>query len=148
MEFSRQDYGRGLPFPIPGDLPNPRSNPHLLYLLHWQVDSLPLCYLIYKLKYSDFRTWRDRQSPGYLGNSGTYLRIPPKRKFLRRVICVCVYSCFLPWRKELSVTWIDIIRFWRPLWLPGWEIIKRTKPKAKGPFASGFCRTQLEMLVI
>ena len=23
MEFSRQEYWRGLPFPIPGDLPNP-----------------------------------------------------------------------------------------------------------------------------
>ena len=23
MEFSRQEYGNGLPFPSPGDLPNP-----------------------------------------------------------------------------------------------------------------------------
>ena len=43
MEFSRQEYWSGLPFPAPGDLPD--LNPHLLYLLfllHWQVDSLPL----------------------------------------------------------------------------------------------------------
>ena len=31
MEFSRQEYWSGLPFPLPGDL--------LLGLLHWQVDS-------------------------------------------------------------------------------------------------------------
>ena len=35
MGFPRQEYWSGLPFPSPGDLPNP-------HLLHWQVDSLPL----------------------------------------------------------------------------------------------------------
>ena len=39
MEFSRQEYWSGLPFPSPGDLSRPRS----LHLLHWQVDSLSLC---------------------------------------------------------------------------------------------------------
>ena len=29
--FSRQEYWNGLPFPSPGDLPNPGSNPGLLY---------------------------------------------------------------------------------------------------------------------
>ena len=41
VEFSRQEYWSGLPFPPPGDLPNPGSNMRLLRLLHWQVDSLP-----------------------------------------------------------------------------------------------------------
>ena len=27
MGFSRQEYWRGLPFPSPGDLPNPRMEP-------------------------------------------------------------------------------------------------------------------------
>ena len=27
MEFSRQEYWSGLPFPYPGDLPNPGINP-------------------------------------------------------------------------------------------------------------------------
>jgi len=40
MVFSRQEYWSGLPFPPPGDLPDPC----LLCLLHWQVDSLPLCH--------------------------------------------------------------------------------------------------------
>ena len=44
MGFSRQGYCSGLPFPPPGDLPNPRiesMSPVPLYLLHWQAGSLP-----------------------------------------------------------------------------------------------------------
>ena len=40
MGFSRQEYWSGIPFPSPGDLPNPGiENPRLL---HWQADSSPL----------------------------------------------------------------------------------------------------------
>ena len=39
MGFPRQEYWGGLPFPSPGDLPNPRSNSHFLHyrlvLYHW-----------------------------------------------------------------------------------------------------------------
>ena len=42
MEFLKQEYCSGLPFPSPGDLPNPGIEPGLLCLLHWQTDSLPL----------------------------------------------------------------------------------------------------------
>ena len=46
MEFFRWEHWSGLPFPIPGDLPDPGiENPHLLCLLHWQVDSFPLSHL-------------------------------------------------------------------------------------------------------
>ena len=38
MEFSRPEYWSGLPFPSPGDLPNPGTEPRSLT---WQVDSLP-----------------------------------------------------------------------------------------------------------
>ena len=38
MEFSRQEYLSGLPFPSPEDLPNSGSNLKLLCLLHWQAD--------------------------------------------------------------------------------------------------------------
>ena len=38
MGFSRQDYWRGLPFPSPGDLPNPGIEPKSPVL---QADSLP-----------------------------------------------------------------------------------------------------------
>ena len=50
MGFSRQEYWSGLSFPPPGDLPDPaRSNPHLLQLLRWQADSLPLGHLGLKI---------------------------------------------------------------------------------------------------
>ena len=39
MGFSRQEYQNGLPFPPPGDLPNPGMEPGSLAL---QADSLPL----------------------------------------------------------------------------------------------------------
>ena len=42
MEFSRQEYWSRLPFPTSGYLPNPEPNLRLLYLQHWQADSLPL----------------------------------------------------------------------------------------------------------
>ena len=35
MEFSRQEYWSGQPFPSPGDLPDPGIKPGSL---HWQVD--------------------------------------------------------------------------------------------------------------
>ena len=41
MGFSRQEYWSGLPYPSPGHLLNPGSDPCLLHLLHWQVGSLP-----------------------------------------------------------------------------------------------------------
>ena len=39
MEFSRQKYWSGLPFPTPQDLPDQWSS---LRLLHWKADSLPV----------------------------------------------------------------------------------------------------------
>ena len=42
MEFSRQEYWKGLPFANPGDLPDPGLELRLLRLLRWQADSSPL----------------------------------------------------------------------------------------------------------
>ena len=36
MGFSRQESWSGLPFPPPGDLPDPGIEPYLSCLLHWQ----------------------------------------------------------------------------------------------------------------
>ena len=45
QEFARQEYWSVLPFPPPGDLPDPGIESCLLRFLHWQADSLPLCHL-------------------------------------------------------------------------------------------------------
>ena len=45
MGFFRQEYWSGLPFPSPGDLPDPRIKPRSPAL---QADSLPLYWLSYK----------------------------------------------------------------------------------------------------
>ena len=42
MGFIRQEYWSGLPFPTPRHLSDPGIKPCLLFLLHWQVNSLPL----------------------------------------------------------------------------------------------------------
>ena len=42
MRFSRQQYWSGLPFPSPGEIPDPEMEPASLMSLHWQVGSLPL----------------------------------------------------------------------------------------------------------
>ena len=42
MGFSRQESWSGLPFPPPGDLPKPETEPVSPALLHQQVASLPL----------------------------------------------------------------------------------------------------------
>ena len=41
MGFPRQEYWSGLPFPSPGDLPDPGIEPRYPV---WQVDALPLSY--------------------------------------------------------------------------------------------------------
>ena len=45
MEFSRQKYWGGLPFPTPEDLLHPGIEPTSPFLLLWQVDYLPLSHL-------------------------------------------------------------------------------------------------------
>ena len=42
MGSSRRECWSGLPFPPPGIFPTQEVNSHLLQLLHWQANSLPL----------------------------------------------------------------------------------------------------------
>ena len=42
VEFPRQEYWSGFPFPSPGDCLNPGTEPRVSCFLHWQADSLPL----------------------------------------------------------------------------------------------------------
>ena len=45
MEFSRQEYLSGLPFPTPGNLPDPRIEPMSPMSPVLPKDSSPLCHL-------------------------------------------------------------------------------------------------------
>jgi len=50
-EFSRQQYWSGLPFPLPGDLPDPRIKPHVCclgrqILYHWVAWEAPIVGLL------------------------------------------------------------------------------------------------------
>ena len=45
MEFSRQEYWSRLPFPTPGNFPDPGIETASLHLFHQQASSLPLCHL-------------------------------------------------------------------------------------------------------
>jgi len=60
MVFSRQEYQNGLPFPSPGDVPDPRIKPMSLISPHWQGDSLLLSHqgshdtVIVDTRYSTF----------------------------------------------------------------------------------------------
>ena len=51
MEFSRQEYWSGMPFPSLGDLPNPEIELMSLCLPYWQADSLSLAPLGKPKKY-------------------------------------------------------------------------------------------------
>ena len=46
-EFSRKEYWSGMPFPTPGDLPDPEIEPTFLAIsgIGRQIDSLPLGHL-------------------------------------------------------------------------------------------------------
>ena len=66
MEFSRQKYWSGLPFPSPGDLPSPKIEPPSLVSPTLAVDSLPL---------------------GHLGGPSSSTKV--------RILCSAVLACML-----------------------------------------------------
>ena len=59
MEFSRQEYWSGLPFPSPGDLPNPGNKPRSPAL---QADTLPSELPGKPIHYAYFTTIKPRQN--------------------------------------------------------------------------------------
>ena len=54
--FSKQEYWSGLPF-SPPEVSNQGSNPCLLHLLYWQVDSLPLSHLGFYVGNNTLANW-------------------------------------------------------------------------------------------
>ena len=67
-EFSRQEHWSELPFPTPGDLPNPAIQPSPPG--HCQADSLPLCHLENTLKSIKIskRNFSERRQPSPLSS--------------------------------------------------------------------------------
>ena len=68
MEFSRQEYWNGLPFPSPGDLLNPRIKPGSLalqadFFYHLSHQRSPAKFPIYLLK----TNWREDGQDGGVG---------------------------------------------------------------------------------
>ena len=71
MGFSRQEYWIELPFPPPGDLPNPGIQPGLLSLLHWEASSLPLAppgKLLAAPEVPDTEKWEGSKKPRSVGS--------------------------------------------------------------------------------
>ena len=73
--FPMQEYWSGLPFPSPGDLPDPRIKPESLNLLHWQVGSSPLVslgkpkvviFVVQSLSHAQLCNPMDCSTPGFL----------------------------------------------------------------------------------
>ena len=81
MEFSRQEYWSGFHFLLQGIFPTQGSNLYLLYVLHWQADSLPLHhqpsvkFLIWCAKITHYmgKLWEEGKKTSYfiLDNSST-----------------------------------------------------------------------------
>ena len=71
--FPKQEYWNGLPFPSPGDLPNPGIKPASPT---WQMDSLPLSHQ--PISSDDLRSWSLTSST---------LRWEPSPFFLAKTVC-------------------------------------------------------------
>ena len=65
MGLSWPEYWSGLPFLPLGDLPDPGINPHLLQLLHWQVDCLPPSHLGSPFLCGILGKWREEELSGH-----------------------------------------------------------------------------------
>ena len=69
MEFSRQEYWRGCHFLLQGIFLTQGSDPRLLWILHWQVDSLPAEQLgnpIYYVLYTILSIYTNKHSILYV----------------------------------------------------------------------------------
>ena len=85
MEFSGRNTGVGCRFLLRGIFPTQGSKTHLLCLLHWQADSLPLLPLgspIYKILINRRRQWHP-----------TPILLPRKSDWQRSLVGCSPWSC-------------------------------------------------------
>ena len=88
MEFSKQGYWSGLPFPPSGDLPNPGTEPTFLVAPALQTDYLPLNHLVHQAPLSIEFSWPEYRnglplpSPRDLQTQGLNPSLPQCRQIL------------------------------------------------------------------
>ena len=106
MEFSRQEYWSGLPFPSPGNLSNPGIEPNSTDSPTLQADSLPLSHQV----------WSKCKVNARLSNKFSLSFI----NSFKKPCCTPTY-CRL-WKDWLSL--LESLQFSRgfPLWLSWWRI--------------------------
>ena len=118
--FSRQEYWSGLPFPSPGDLPNPVTEPRFPAL---QVDSLlsgPLGKEAHSVAYEDTRlggfSAAEAGAEQNLCSSLTYTLLTPAKSLL---ITMTYFPPKQQPRQLNSLPRNDCVgAFWRPRWPP------------------------------
>ena len=98
MEFSRQEYWSGLPFPAVGDLPDPGIEPTSP---PWQADSLPLSHLGSPYEYIHIYKGPYSQSYGFSSSHVWMWELTIKKAEHRRIDVFELWC----WRRLLRVLW-------------------------------------------
>ena len=94
MDFSRQEYWCGLPFPTPGIFLNHEWNLWLFCLLHWQAGSLPLSHLGSPLLFLLVNIWTTFSlERDFLSNKS--FPNPTRRSWIILIITASVLTFFL-----------------------------------------------------
>ena len=101
MEFSRQEYWSGLPFPTPGDLPDPGLEPASPASLAWQANSLPPSHLL-QCTLNRFQQNICTTIPGFPGGSAVKNSHLQCRRHSRCGFSLCVRK--IPWRRKRQPT--------------------------------------------
>ena len=100
MGFFRQEYWSGLPFPPPGDLPDPGMEPVSSVSPALQVDSLPLSH------------WGSPSQTSPLPNFRTFLSPSKETLYLLAITHTCPPTHFSSWQPLIYFLSLRICLFW------------------------------------
>ena len=120
MEFSRQEYCFRLPFPTPGNLPNPGTEPVSPVFPTWQVDSLPLSWTIkmaecWSIDAFELCWRRFLWAPEQQGNQTSQSKRKSTLNIHRKDWC-------WSWSSNTLATWCEEPAHWKRPWC--WERLK------------------------
>ena len=118
--FSRQEYWSGLPFPSPGDLPNPgikRVSPALRWILYcWEAGETPhASKVMLKILQARLQQYNPDVQPGFRKNRGT-------RDQIANISCIMekareyqknIYFCFIDYTKAFDYVYHN--KLWKVL---------------------------------